>query len=76
MNPLVSEPVCICSNPHVIRINKYDVTVKTVPENYMEIDTIEMLDSFKNDIGIEIDSLDVMKVTRRGLVKINTNPYN
>jgi hypothetical protein len=26
-NPLIFEPACSCSNPHVIRINKYDATV-------------------------------------------------
>jgi hypothetical protein len=40
------------------------------------IDTIEMLDSFKIQTGISIDSLDVMKITPREVVKINTNPYN
>jgi hypothetical protein len=40
------------------------------------IDTIEMLDEFKNQTGMAIDSLDVMKVTPPQLVKINTNPYN
>ncbi len=40
------------------------------------IDTVEMLDKFKNHIGIAIDSLDVTKVTPPQLVKINTNPYN
>ena len=29
MNPLVNEPACSCSNPHIIRINKYDVTKLT-----------------------------------------------
>jgi len=40
------------------------------------IDTIEMLNDFKKQAGIAIDSLDVMKVTPREVVKINTNPYN
>ena len=40
------------------------------------IDTIEMLNDFKKQAGIAIDSLDVMKVTPPQLVKINTNPYN
>ena len=31
-NPLIFEPVCSCSNPHIIRINKYDVTDITTPE--------------------------------------------
>jgi len=31
MNPLVNEPVCICSDPHVIRINRYEVTEVTEP---------------------------------------------
>jgi hypothetical protein len=35
-----------------------------------------MLDEFKSQTGIAIDSLDVMKVTPREVVIINTNPYN
>jgi hypothetical protein len=31
MNPLVFEPACSCSDPHVIRINRYDVTELTEP---------------------------------------------
>ena len=40
------------------------------------IDTVEMLNDFKKQAGIAIDSLDVTKVTPPKLVKINTNPYN
>ena len=29
MNPLVNEPQCTCDKPHVIRINRYDVTEVT-----------------------------------------------
>jgi hypothetical protein len=36
MNPLVAEPQCLCGNPHVIRINRYDVTELTEPH----LDTI------------------------------------
>jgi hypothetical protein len=32
MNPLINEPQCTCSNPHIIRINRYDVTDITEPE--------------------------------------------
>ena len=40
------------------------------------IDTVEELDYFKKYAGIAIDALDVMKVTPREVVKINSNPYN
>ena len=40
------------------------------------INTVEELDYFKKYAGIAIDALDVMKVTPREVVKINTNPYN
>ena len=30
-NDLVIQPNCICSQPHVIRINRYDVTELTEP---------------------------------------------
>ena len=66
------EPECPCnrdrSESKVIKINRQDID--------QSIDTIDMLDSFKSQTGIVIDSLDVMKVTHNGLVKINTNPYN
>ena len=31
-NALIFEPNCSCSKPHIIRINKYDVTDITTPE--------------------------------------------
>jgi len=32
MNALIAEPACLCGYPHIIRINKYDVTDITTPE--------------------------------------------
>ena len=31
-NPLIGKLQCTCSKPHIIRINKYDVTDITTPE--------------------------------------------
>jgi hypothetical protein len=70
------DPACIChASSHVILLSKWDATVTHVDED-LTPDTTDMLDEFKKQIGIAIDSLDVTKVTPRGLVKINTNPYN
>jgi len=70
------DPACIChASSHVILLNKFDATVTHVDED-LTPDTTDMLDEFKKQIGIVIDSLDVMKVTPQQLVKINTNPYN
>ena len=64
------DPACICqASSHVTLISWEDATVSPT------IDTMEMLDEFKSQTGIAIDSLDVMKVTPREVVKINTNPY-
>jgi DNA-directed RNA polymerase subunit RPC12/RpoP len=30
-NPLIFDPTCTCSTPHIIRINRYDVTELTEP---------------------------------------------
>jgi hypothetical protein len=35
MNPLVSQPACTCSIPHIIRINRYDVT--EVTDHHLDI---------------------------------------
>jgi hypothetical protein len=59
----------------VTLISWEDATVTHVDED-LTPDTTDMLDEFKKQIGIVIDSLDVMKVTPPKLVKINTNPYN
>ena len=71
---------CSCGSPNLTNIGVSDATVYEgdTLKQYVsdEIDTIDMLDSFKSQTGIFIDSLDVMKVTPNGLVKINTNPYN
>jgi hypothetical protein len=61
---------CSCGSANLINIGVSDATVSPT------IDTIEMLDEFKSQTGIAIDSLDVMKVTPREVVKINSNPYN
>ena len=61
---------CSCGSANLINIGVSDATVSPT------IDTIEMLDQFKSQTGIAIDSLDVMKVTPTQVVKINTNPYN
>ena len=61
---------CSCGSANLINIGVSDATVSPT------IDTIEMLDEFKSQTGIAIDSLDVMKVTPTQVVKINTNPYN
>jgi hypothetical protein len=61
---------CSCGSANLINIGVSDATVSPT------IDTIEMLDEFKSQTGIAIDSLDVMKVTPREIVKINSNPYN
>lgn len=61
---------CSCGSANLINIGVSDATVSPT------IDTIEMLDEFKSQTGIAIDSLDVIKVTPREVVKINTNPYN
>ncbi len=61
---------CSCGSANLINIGVSDATVSPT------IDTIEMLDQFKSQTGIAIDSLDVMKVTPREVVKINSNPYN
>jgi len=64
---------CSCGSANIINIGVSD---GNAPLFEPVIDTIEMLDEFKNQTGIAIDSLDVMKVTPREVVKINTNPYN
>ena len=70
------DPACIChASSHVTLISWEDATVTHVDED-LTPDTTDMLDEFKKQIGIVIDSLDVMKVTPPKLVKINTNPYN
>jgi hypothetical protein len=70
------DPACICqASSHVTLISWEDATVYPVDEDPTP-DTTDMLDKFKNQTGIAIDSLDVMKVTPREVVKINTNPYN
>ena len=70
------DPACIChATSHVILLSKWDATVTHVDED-LTPDTTDMLDEFKKQSGIAIDSLDVMKVTPPKLVKINTNPYN
>jgi hypothetical protein len=61
---------CSCGSANLINIGVSDATVSPT------IDTIEMLDQFKSQTGIAIDSLDVMKVTPTQVVKINSNPYN
>ena len=61
---------CSCGSANLINIGVSDATVSPT------IDTIEMLDEFKSQTGIAIDSLDVMKVTPTQVVKINSNPYN
>ena len=61
---------CSCGSANLTNIGVSDATVSPT------IDTIEMLDEFKSQTGIAIDSLDVMKVTPREVVKINSNPYN
>jgi hypothetical protein len=70
----VLDPACICGGYGiVILLTESD---GNAPLFEPVIDTIEMLDEFKNQTGMAIDSLDVMKVTPPQLVKINTNPYN
>ena len=71
---------CPCGSANIINISVRDATVYEgdTLKQYVsdQIDTIDMLDSFKSQTGIVIDSLDVMKVTPTQVVKINTNPYN
>ena len=67
------DPDCICGLGALINIGVSD---GNAPLFEPVIDTIEMLDEFKSQTGIVIDSLDVMKVTPTQVVKINTNPYN
>jgi hypothetical protein len=70
----VLDPACICGGLGVlVLLGEYD---GNAPLFEPVIDTIEMLDEFKNQAGIAIDSLDVMKVTPPQVVKINSNPYN
>jgi len=59
---------CSCGSPNLTNIGVSDATVyeRDSLKQYVsnQIDTIEMLDNFKNQTGIVIDSLDVMKVAR------------
>jgi hypothetical protein len=64
---------CSCGSANLVWLGSYD---GNAPLFEPVIDTIEMLDSFKIQTGISIDSLDVTKITPREVVKINTNPYN
>jgi len=64
---------CSCGSANIINIGVSD---GNAPKFEPVIDTVEELDYFKKYAGIAIDALDVMKVTPREVVKINTNPYN
>ena len=64
---------CSCGSANIINIGTSN---GNAPLFEPVIDTVEELDEFKKKSRIDIDSLDVTKVTPPKLVKINTNPYN